>query len=88
MNYNYKGSIVNQLYAAIEKNPEKTIGEILYGFLNKQTLGKHFFEAEDKEIFTSLEKYINETEEEDEPFDDNGWNFFMQKLIVNGHIKK
>jgi len=80
---NYKGSIVNQVFAAIEKKPNLTIGELLYSFLNKKRLGKNFVEATDEEIYTSLENFLYEQEDEDEPYDEVSFEFWVaQKEIV------
>lgn len=78
---NYKGSIVSKIYNAVEQHPEMTMGEILYSFLYKKALNKNFVEATDEEIYNSLEKWLKTAEEDDEPFDEQGWNFWEQKVI-------
>lgn len=79
---NYRGSIINKLYTAAEKKPNLSVAEIFYSFLNKKSLGKHFLEATDEELFTALENFI-ETEDEDEPFDEQGFEFWTaQKFKI------
>jgi len=67
---NYKGSISNLIFAAIENKPQLKMGEILYSFLSKGKLKKHYLEATDEEIYTSLEDFLSEKEEVDEPLDE------------------
>lgn len=82
MTVNYKGSITAKLFTAIEKHPEMSMSEIFQSFLGKKALGKHFFEASDQEIYTALEKLCEEVDDKDEPFDEAGWSFWVQKVIV------
>jgi hypothetical protein len=58
MSINYTGAILQKLEEAVEKNPNMTIGEVLFQFLHKPQLkGKHYFYATNEEIYTSLEKF-------------------------------
>lgn len=79
---NYKGSIINLLFAAIEKKQENTVGEILYSFLNKNSLKKHYVQATDEELYTCLESYLYEPEEEDEPLDEQAFNFWVEQHLI------
>lgn len=83
MMYNsYKGAIINQLFEAAQKNPTMTMGELFHSFLRKGFLGKNMLEATDEEVFTALERFTNMNDSEDEPYDDIGWDFHIQKLII------
>ena len=67
MSINYKGAILQKIDEAIEKNPNLSVGEVLFQFLHKpQLLGKHYFYATDQEIYTSLEKFCKEGSEIEE----------------------
>ena len=78
---NFKGAIINQLFTAVERNPEMTMGEIFHSFLRKGFLGKNMLEATDEEVYTALEKFAN-TDDSDTPYDDIGWDFYIQNLII------
>lgn len=78
---NYKGAIINQLFTAVERNPDMTMGEIFHSFLRKSFLGKATVEATDEEIYTAVEAFSHQSDE-DEPYDEVGFDFFVQKLIV------
>lgn len=80
-NYSITGSIVNQLFAAIQKNPEMTMGEIFHSFLNKKILGKNFVEASNNEIYTAIEKF-NQEDTTDEPYDEQGFNFWVEQALI------
>jgi len=79
---NYKGSIINFLFTAAREKPTLTMGEILYSFLNKKSLGKHFLEADDEEIYTSLEHFVLNSDDEDEPFDEQGFDFWRERALI------
>lgn len=64
MSINYKGNFINQLYKAIEQNPDLTLGELLFSFLRESRLKKHYFYVTDEEIYNSLEK-LNKTPAEE-----------------------
>lgn len=86
MKINYKGNFINQLYKTIEKNPDLTLGEILFSFLREQRLKKHYFYATDEEIYNSLEKLNKEPEDkEDEPMDIQAFDFWVEQITI---IKK
>jgi hypothetical protein len=79
MSTNYKGSIVSKLFAAVENNPDMSMGEILYSFLHKDNLrGQHFFYASDIEIYNSLEKFTKIGVENDEPLTSNEFEFWVE----------
>ena len=68
MSINYKGAILQKIDEAIEKNPNLSVGEVLFQFLHKPQLsGKHYFYATDQEIYTSVEKFCKEGIEIEEP---------------------
>lgn len=86
MSINYKGNFINQLYKAVEQNPDLTIGEILFSFLREPRLSKHYFYATDKEIYNSLENLNKEPkEEEDQPMDIQAFDFWIEQISI---IKK
>jgi len=86
MSINYKGNFINQLYKAIEKNPDLTLGELLFSFLREQRLRKHYFYATDEEIYNSLEKLNKEPKDtEDEPMDIQAFDFWVEQITI---IKK
>jgi hypothetical protein len=79
MSTNYKGSIISKLFTAVENNPDMTMGEILYSFLHKENLGgKHFFYAEDKEIYNALEDFTKIGIETEEPLAINEFEFWIE----------
>jgi hypothetical protein len=78
MSTNYKGSIVSKLFAAVENNPDMTMGEILYSFLHKDNLkGKHFFYASDIELYNSIEQFTKIGLEIEEPISSNEFEFWI-----------
>lgn len=72
--YNYKGSIVNLLFSAIENNPELTFGQVLHSIISKNALKKNYLEATDEEIYTSTENFVKFKETYDEPMSDEEFN--------------
>lgn len=79
MSTNYKGSIISKLFAAVEKNPEMTMGEILYSFLHKENLkGQHFFYATDIEIYNSIEEFTKIGIDKEEPLPTNEFEFWIE----------
>ena len=79
MSTNYKGSIISKLFAAVEGNPDMTMGEILYSFLHKDNLkGQHFFYASDIEIYNALESFTKLGVEADEPLGTNEFEFWIE----------
>jgi len=79
---NYKGNFMNQLYKFIEKNPELTLGETLYSILRGRFGKDHFIYASDEELYTALENLNKQPVEEDEPFDEQGFVFWVEQLNV------
>lgn len=82
MAIDYKGNFMNQLYKFIEKNPEMNIGEILFSILREQRLGQHYFYASDKAIYNSIEKLNKADEENDEPMDEQAFNFWVEQVTI------
>lgn len=79
MSTNYKGSIISKLFAAVEGNPEMTMGEILYSFLHKDNLkGQHFFYASDVEIYNALEEFTKIGVDIEEPMASNEFEFWIE----------
>lgn len=79
MSTNYKGSILSKLFAAVEKNPDMTMGEILYSFLHKNNLkGQHFFYASDVEIYNALEEFTKIGVEIEEPLPTAEFLFWVE----------
>lgn len=81
MSINYKGNFINQLYKAIEKNPDLTLGELLFSFLREQRLKKHYFYTTDEEIYNSLEKLNKEFIEGDSLLNDKDFAFWAGKNL-------
>lgn len=79
---NFKGAIINQLFEAVQKNSDMTMGEIFHSFLRKSFLGKAMTEATDEEVYTALEKFTLTSDDDDAPYDEVGFDFFIQKLII------
>lgn len=79
MSTNYKGSILSKLFAAVEKNPSMTMGEILYSFLHKDNLkGQHFFYASDVDIYNALEEFTKIGIETEEPLPTAEFLFWVE----------
>lgn len=84
MAINYKGNFINQLYKAIEKNPELTLGEILFSFMREQRLEKHYFHATDQEIYNSLERFNKEPNDgDDTPLQEREFAEWVGKTLLN-----
>jgi|GEM_PF-5250016 len=81
---NYKGNILTQLEKAIVENNDMTIGEILFSVVHKDnTNGKHFFYMNDEEMYNAFERFNKFGVEEDEPLDEQGFEFWCaQKQII------
>lgn len=83
MSINYKGNFINQLYKAIEKNPDLTLGELLFSFLREPRIRKHYFYATDEEVYNSLEKLNKEPKDtEDEPMDVQAFDFWVEQMTI------
>ena len=83
MSINYKGNFINQLYKAIEENPDLTIGEILFSFLREPALGKHYFYSTDEDIYNSLIKLNKKPKEDkDAPLDTQAFSFWIEQQII------
>lgn len=81
MEVNYKGSFLNKLLLAVDRNPEMTMGEILYSFLHKSNLkGKHFFYCTDIELYNSLENFTKIGVETEEPVSTNEFEFWIENV--------
>jgi len=67
---NYKAIALNTLKEYIEKNPEYSLGQILYSFLRKPISGIEKFNElntiSDEDMYTIIERAMDE--EVDEPF--------------------
>lgn len=84
MSINYKGNFINQLYKAIEENPDLTIGEILFSFLREPALGKHYFYSTDEDIYNSLIKLNKKPkEDEDVPLKEKDFIFWVGKKVYS-----
>lgn len=83
-NINYTGSFLLKLEEAFDKNPDMTIGEIMYSaFRGSNMKGKHFFYASDEEMYTALENFLKFEEDNDEPLSEQDFSFWVeQKMIV------
>jgi len=68
---NYKAIALNTLKEYIEKNPEYSLGQILYSFLRKPISGIEKFNElntiSDEDMYTIIERAMYE--EVDEPFE-------------------
>jgi len=79
-NNNCKGSIVDKLYDAIEKNPDMTVGEILHSI--QVELKKRFIHSTDSEIYTAFETFVNLEEEADEPMEEQEFFFWVEQVSI------
>lgn len=68
---NYKAIALSTLEEYAEKNPEYTLGQILYSFLRKPISGMESIgelnKISDEDLYTIIEKAM--VEEDDEPFE-------------------
>jgi len=78
---NIKGSILNQIFAAVEKNPKLTMGELIH--LALKPLKKHYAEASDEEIYASFEKFAKLKEEDDEPMNEKDFENWREKAVIS-----
>lgn len=74
----YKGSFVQQLIKAFSNNPEQSIGEVLHEVIGKYSLGKHYFEASDEEIYQATEKFVKIGQEKEEPLPEPEFYFWVE----------
>lgn len=82
-NINYTGGFILKLEEALEKNPDMTIGEVIFSAFHRTNMnGKHYFYADDREMYTALENFCKFTSEEDEKLTDQEFDFWIQKHIV------
>lgn len=79
-NNSYRGSIIDKLYDAEDKNPSMSMGEILHSI--RIELNKPFYFATDSEVYTAIENFVNLEEEEDEPLGDQEFLFWIEQQTI------